>query len=228
MAFRKKFQYILELEPDLLLIQECENEEKLKGALDNVGYNQFLWFGKNVNKGLAAISFNTTKIEIMEDFNHEFEFIVPVHMKIDDRRINLFHIWTMPHQTDRSKNYVGQIWGAINYYSDYLKEDSLLIGDFNSNAIWDKKYRVGNHSAVVEFLNQNEIHSIYHRNFNINHGDEKDPTLFLLKNKQKPYHMDYCFASASLLSAKTSFEVGEFDDWIKLSDHMPIVIDGLL
>ena len=60
-------------------------------------------------------------------------------LKFNSKEINLFGIWAMPYKSSRAKSYVGQIWRAIHYYSNCLDDDSILIGDFNSNAIWDKK-----------------------------------------------------------------------------------------
>jgi len=227
MAFRKKFEKIVDLQPDLLLLQECEQEPKLKEALKNTAAKQIIWYGKNPHKGTAAISFNDIEIEAAEDHNPEFEFIVPLQLKIQKRKINLFNIWAMPHQIDRKKDYVGQIYGAIQYYADKLKDESILIGDFNSNAIWDKKKKIGNHSDVVANLKEQNIESLYHLINKIKHGEEPNPTLYLLKNKGKPYHMDYCFASQSLISAETTISVGKYIDWIKWSDHMPVIIDHL-
>ena len=228
MAFRKKYESLISMKPDLLVIQECENESKLQKALDQIDYHQIIWYGKNPNKGVAVISFNNIKIELSPDHNPEYEYVIPIKVKVGRRKINLFAIWAMPHKTDRKKNYVGQIWGAINYYKTELKKNSILIGDFNSNAFWDDKYKIGNHSQVVQFLNERKIYSLYHRQENLNHGDEKDPTIYLLKQKTKPYHLDYCFASSKLISEKTTCEIGKHDDWIKLSDHMPVVVKGLM
>ena len=72
---------------------------------------------------------------------------------------------------------------------------------------------------------ERNIKSIYHEKKNIKHGEEKHPTLYLLKDLEKPYHIDYCFASETLVSKKTKLIIGRYKDWIKLSDHMPVIID---
>ena len=56
MAFRKKFEKILELKPDLLVLQEAEHQDKLEKALENKGYHQIIWYGNNKHKGVAIIS----------------------------------------------------------------------------------------------------------------------------------------------------------------------------
>ena len=227
MAFRKKFEPILVQRPDVLLLQECEGEAKLAEALKDAPVNQIIWYGKNPHKGTAAISFHDTQIKLRKDHDPEFEFIVPYISKNKGKRIDLYNIWAMPHQTDRKKDYVGQIYGALHLYGKKLKKDSILMGDFNSNAIWDNKNKIGNHEDIVRILADYGIHSLYHKQNNIAHGKEPDPTLFLLKKQNKPYHMDYCFASQSLISKKTNIAIGAHDDWIKLSDHMPVVVDHL-
>jgi exonuclease III len=227
MAFRKKFQSVLTSDIDIAVIQECENKEKLAQAFEDVAYNDLIWIGNNPNKGVAIISFNNYRVTLNSEYNPEFEYIIPttiVHNKIE---VNLFAIWAMPHKQSPKKGYVGQIWNAINYYEELLQSTSILVGDFNSNQMWDKKRKIGNHSQVVEYLKRNNIVSLYHKFRNIPHGKEKDPTLFLLKNKDKKYHMDYCFASTSLLTEKTTFDVGQHKDWIDKSDHMPIWIENI-
>ncbi len=227
MAFRKKFEPIVEMQPDVLVLQECESKAKLAEALQHTAVNQIHWYGKNPHKGTAAISFKDTQIKVRKDHNPEFEFIVPYLLKKQDKQINLYNIWAMPHQTDRKKDYVGQIYGALNHYNKKLKKESILIGDFNSNAIWDNKNKIGNHADIVRILADYDIHSLYHQQHKIAHGQEPDPTIYLLKNKKKPYHLDYCFTSQSLLSPKTKISVEKYKNWIKLSDHMPVVIEHL-
>ena len=227
MAFRKKYQKVMDLKPDLLVLQECENELKLKDDLSSLNYNQLIWYGKNPNKGVAVIAFNEVNIEFNEDHDESIEYVVPIKLYVKDRDINLSAIWAMPHRESRARSYVVEIWAAINYYSDLFEKDSMLIGDFNSNAIWDHKRKVGNHTELISFLNTKNIYSVYHQLTNSEHGAEKHPTLYLTKNEAKPYHMDYCCASHSLFGEDTTIEIGRYDEWIELSDHMPVIIDHI-
>jgi len=227
MAFRKKFMHVLNDSVDLAVIQECEHKDKLTIALQNIPYNDIIWYGDNPHKGIAVISFNDVYIKRKPNFNPEFQYVLPVDVTVNDQRLTLFAIWTMPHKTERQKRYVGQIWGAIHYYKKAFKEASILIGDFNSNAIWDAEYKIGNHSDVVSFLKVFGISSLYHDLHNEAHGEESEPTIYLLKQKSKPYHLDYCFASSSLVTERTSIDVGAIEDWLMYSDHMPVVVRNL-
>jgi len=127
---------------------------------------------------------------------------------------------------DRGFQYVGQVWKAINFYSDLLNDErTILVGDFNSNTIWDKPRREGNHSTVVDFLERRGIHSTYHKFFNQKQGKEKHNTLFMYRHKDKSYHIDYCFASEDFMQKLQHVEIGKHKDWCKHSDHTPLIVN---
>ncbi len=100
----------------------------------------------------------------------------------------------------------------------------MLIGDFNSNTIWDKPRREGNHSAMVQHLERKDIYSVYHKHFNQTQGQEQHPTLYMYRHKDKPYHLDYCFASLDMIKNLKSVEVGEYEFWKDYSDYVPVMV----
>jgi len=227
MAFRNKYKRIMKLEPDILVVQECENLIKLNDTLKKYNVKEQIWFGNNSNKGIGIFSFGNLKIELKDLFNKDFEYVLPIKVQTESSNFDLYAIWAMPNKFDYSKRYIAQIWRAINYYNQFKTTPSIFIGDFNSNAIWDKDYKIGNHSNVVAKLNYANIQSIYHYKRSIKHGKEEHPTFFLQKNKNKPYHVDYCFLNKNMIFSKTSVEIGKYENWIDLSDHMPIIIDNI-
>ncbi len=224
MAFRKKFERIFALKPDLLFIQECEHPDRLNETIDPSLYNEIHWYGDNPHKGLAVLNFTEFKLHFLKTHNPEFRYILPYQLEINKSAIQLFHIWAMPHENDRAKSYVGQIWQAIQYYS-YSEEATILIGDFNSHVQWDKERKHGNHSDLVNYLADKSIVSAYHLQRNMQAGDEKEDTYFMYKKRDKGYHMDYCFLSTSLLQANFNCRIGKYENWIELSDHLPIILD---
>ena len=100
----------------------------------------------------------------------------------------------------------------------------MLIGDFNSNTIWDRKRRAGNHSNVVKFLEEKGIYSTYHLHHKQVQGKERHPTLYLYRHLDKPYHLDYCFVSADMACNLKSVKIGDHDFWTKYSDHVPVIV----
>jgi exodeoxyribonuclease III len=55
-------------------------------------------------------------------------------------------------------------------------------------------------------------------------GEETKKTYFMYRDGSKAYHIDYFFASKSLLD-KCSLEIGNITDWIDYSDHVPITVE---
>ena len=224
MAFRKKAAFILTYKPDIIIVPECEHPDNLVFPADTPKPKDILWFGKNRNKGLGIFSYSKYRFSVLDNHNEDFKMIIPISVTGGRFNFNLFAIWAN-NPNDPDGQYVTQIWKAINYYDSLLTNQStLLIGDFNSNTIWDRKRRISNHSNVVKLLEGKGILSTYHLHYKQVQGAEEHPTLYLYRHKDKPYHLDYCFASVDLAERLTSVEVGDHGFWTKYSDHVPVMV----
>jgi exodeoxyribonuclease-3 len=223
-AFRKKADSILLERPDILVIQECEHPDKLVFNATTKRPVDILWFGDNRHKGLGIFSYSSYKFQILDQHNPDIKIICPISVTGGQFDFTLIAIWANnPH--DKDGQYVEQVWKAVNHYDQLLDtKQTILTGDFNSNTIWDKPRRTGNHSAVVARLAEKNIYSVYHKQLNQQQGKEKHPTFFLHRNKNKPYHLDYCFASAGLYDKAKKIKIGTYKKWINLSDHIPLTI----
>ena len=182
------------------------------------------WYSDGGKKGLGLFSYTNYKFELLPNFNPEFRYILPFRVTGNGQTFTFFAIWAMNNKEKREARYIRQIWLALKHYNELLGNSTILIGDFNSNKIWDYKDRVGSHSDVVNQLAGKNIHSLYHKHFDIEQGKELNPTFFLQKNKNKPYHIDYCFASADIADRVTEVHIGAYENWIGLSDHSPLII----
>ena len=224
MAFRKKAGLILTHKPDIVIIPECEHPEKLKFNQGTPQPADRLWFGTNLNKGLGIFSYSKYRFQLLETHNPELRMIIPITVTGGETEFTLFAIWAY-NPTDPDGTYVEQIWKAIDHYDDHLTNNQIiLIGDFNSNTIWDKKRRAGNHSNVVRRLEEKGIYSCYHLHHKQVQGKEEHPTLYMYRHKDKPYHIDYCFVSADMAEKINSVEIGDYDFWTKYSDHVPVIV----
>jgi exonuclease III len=224
MAFRKKAGHILAYKPDILIVPECEHPAKLKFNDGIPKPTDVLWFGANQNKGLGIFSYSHFRFKLIKTHNAELKMIIPIAVTGKNYKFTLFAVWAN-NPADPDGQYVEQVWKALQHYDKQLsKKNTILIGDFNSNTIWDRKYRTGNHSHVVTRLSEKGITSSYHLHHKQIQGSEEHPTLYLYRHKDKPYHLDYCFVSTDLADKILSVEIGDFDFWTKYSDHVPVIV----
>jgi exodeoxyribonuclease III len=224
MAFRKKAEFILIHKPDILIVPECECPDKLLFNENLPKPTDMLWFGTNQNKGLGIFSYSDSRFKLLDSHNPEFKMIIPIDVKGGQYDFTLYAIWAN-NPGDPDGHYIEQVWKAIKHYDKNLtNKKTMLVGDFNSNTIWDRKHRESNHSNVVQYLEGKGIFSTYHLYHKQSQGKEAHPTLYMYRHKDKPYHIDYCFVSADLAERIQSVEIGEYEFWMRYSDHVPVIV----
>ena len=224
MAFRKKAALLLAHRPDIVIVPECEHPSKLKFDPSIPQPTDMLWFGSNSNKGLGIFSYSHFRFKLKRTHNPDLKMIIPVAVTGGAEDFTLYAVWAN-NPADPDGQYVEQVWKALQHYNRHIRSrQTMLVGDFNSNTIWDRKYRQGNHSHVVEKLAKKGIYSCYHLHHDQQQGKEAHPTFYLYRHLDKPYHLDYCFASKDFTDKIISVEVGEYEQWKTYSDHVPVII----
>jgi exonuclease III len=234
-ALRKKTKFIDQFNADILVIQECEDPERSTKEYTEWAGN-YLWYGETKNKGIGIFAkkenhvenLNWSKEYTQEGFNksnpaltwrsEDLKVFLPC--MVNDE-ITLLGVWTKKNKSEYF-GYIGQFWKYLQIHrKDLSKGKTIVCGDFNSNVFWDKKDSWWNHSDVVQELNDIGLQSLYHLTTGENQGKETKPTFFLHKNELKPYHIDYAFVSSDLI-ADCHIEMGKREDWIDVSDHVPL------
>ena len=223
MAFRNKAHLISPYKPDILVVPECENPGKLKYKDTQCPPRHCAWFGTNPNKGIGIFSYTNFQFKVSDSYNENFKLVVPLFASDGQSEITVFAIWAN-NPGDRDGQYVTQVWKALTYYAPLLDAEKIILaGDFNSNSIWDRPSRTGNHTDVVSKLAEKNIFSTYHQHFRYPQGKEQHPTHYLYRHENKPFHLDYCFVSANMLKHLKTVEIGDFAYWSKFSDHVPVI-----
>jgi len=237
-GLRNKLANIDALDADLFVIQECENPEfQSKSYRDWAG--NYLWIGTDKNKGIGVFPKNGNTVSALEwnrSFKIEsFKHAHPYHeWKTTDLKLflpfrvndsfNVLGVWTKGARGE-TFSYIGQFWKYLQIHRDDLTADeTVIIGDFNSNNIWDKSDRWWNHSAVVSELEDLGIYSLYHYLNDEAQGLESMPTFYLYRNHEKAYHIDYAFISKRLIT-DCYLEIGRIEDWLSVSDHLPLILE---
>ena len=210
--FREKFRDIHTLDADIYVIQECENPAEST----NVEYKKFaqnyLWIGEHKNKGLGV--FAKSGISLTENDWPKYCLRNFLSIRVNEA-FDLVAVWAC-------KPYIEEyyIYQSINI-SNYNK-NTIIIGDFNSNAIWDKKHCTRTHSAIVQQLDKIGLCSAYHYQTNEAQGNELTPTFYLYRHPDKGYHIDHCFISSKNLR---NYCILQSVDWLEKSDHIPILLE---
>jgi exonuclease III len=237
-ALRKKIEPLDELGADIYVIQECEDPGLSTNQLKSWA-SDYLWIGKNKNKGLGIFSKNGISLQklnwtgsfelkiknvehrqlIWEDSS--LELFLPC---LIDGKLPLLGVWTKQGDTVNFQ-YIGQFWLYWQiHHSNLLNENQIICGDFNSNSIWDESDRLWNHTDVVQQLAKHDLHSVYHILNDESQGKESKPTFHLHRNVNKPYHIDYIFTKTKIIE-NSSLKVHKLEKWLEYSDHLPLEFD---
>ena len=212
---KRKFKLIESHSPEIIFIQECE-----KLPLNYFPKYKYLWAGKNEKKGMAVmIKGQNAKID--EIHNENLIYFLPVNSEYG----NILGVWAYNHRAEKKygSKFNGETSNAIAYYSDFLNQDKtfLIAGDFNNSVIWDKKNTLKSFDSSIRELEMKGFVSSYHSKYCDAFGEESGRTFFHTKKQSLSYHIDYIFTKKQIIS----FNLGLFEDWIKYSDHVPLICE---
>lgn len=237
-ALRNKVDSLNHLNADILVIQECEDPSKSTHQYQDWA-GDYLWVGTSKNKGIGVFPKNGYTVEHLKwdgEFKIESLRSQSPSLKWKTSELELFlpftinntfialGVWTKGKDSN-AFGYMGQFWKYLQIHGEELsKGNTFILGDFNSNTIWDKQDRWWSHTDVVNELDTLGLESLYHIQQDEEQGKESQPTFFLHRHLHKPYHIDYAFVSKNL-SSSCFLEVGKQIDWLVVSDHMPLVIN---
>lgn len=199
MALARKAPSLLALNPDIAVIQECS-----KNSVDVLQSHGFsgLWFGANLNKGLAVCSDRFTLQATDKLFG---KWVVPVRVRgaVD---FNLLAVWACPVGTRRADNYIGQVYRFLAEQSGWFDDIPVVVaGDFNSNSQWDEERPGRNHTEVVRLFGGHGLISAYHAHHGEKQGAETRHTSYLYRHQDKPFHIDYAPVARSSKASAASF-----------------------
>ena len=209
-----KLALLATLNPTVAVVQECSRFEDAGGSR--------LWSGDNARQGIGVICAAPYSVERLPQRDVP-RYVVPFHVG-GPQSFLLFAVWAKAHPVHP---YVQGVIRAVEAYRDLITAyPTVLVGDFNSNSIWNRK-RPGarDHGALVNILGDLGIVSAYHAFHAEEQGSESRPTFYFRWQRKPTYHIDYCFIPRSWLSSVQAVEVGTYAGWAKASDHRPVAVD---
>jgi exodeoxyribonuclease-3 len=223
MALRKKQTALASLRPDISVLQEVSKA-------DASALMESCWVGNNLTKGIAVVGSNGFRVRVHQAYDPRIEFIVPIEVT-GPAEFLLLAVWVMH---NRAVNRIQenpnrwQMLQALEVYESLLRSQRCVVaGDFNNAVRWDGPRKASNHSLAVEKLSNLGLVSAYHTRSVTSQGKEPDPTLFWMRHRDSPYHIDYIWLPAAWVAGLKAVEVGEFSTWVQsgLSDHVPLTVE---
>ena len=229
----RKLSDLATLAADIAVVPECPRIEERPGAS--------LWWGSRgmkgsragtrskpataarPAKGLAVFATPPWRVHRAPAPRGLPRYALPVQVSGPESFL-LLAVWAMPHPTIP---YVRGMHRAVRACRSLMQaQPTVLLGDFNSNAIWDAEHPADrSHSALVGYLGERGLASAYHSRYAEAQGRETRPTFFLYRHQRRPYHIDYCFLPTTWLPRIRAVTVGDHRAWASKSDHMPLSVD---
>ncbi|MEP6781386.1 MAG: endonuclease/exonuclease/phosphatase family protein [Gemmatimonadaceae bacterium] len=211
-SYEKKGVLLEAFGADIIVLQEC--------AKPPVESESMLWFGDNPRQGILIVVANSYTLRALPTEPDIPKFVIPIEVR-GPENFTLFAVWSKGRQKYR---YVMGIVRAMEAYRALVETGpTIVIGDFNSNAIFDHYHpKTLNHSALIRLLESLGLVSSYHEFFGEEQGAESRPTCYLLWKQERPYHIDYCFVPKAWMARVRRVEVGDYQSWKQYSDHRPL------
>ena len=180
-----------------------------------------LWVGPNPNNGLAVVPGDGYEVGLGPMARGAPWSIVPLVMS-RPVQMHLLMVWTR-----QEHDYVRGLNRALSRYARFLlAAPSVVLGDFNANAIWDNARRPTDFSRVASrLMDQFGLVSAYHARTGEAFGSESEATHYFWRRRTRPFHIDYCFVPLHWVGGLRSVTILDRPPWDTLSDHRPLVID---
>jgi exonuclease III len=209
-----KLAYIASLKSDIAVLQELSNSSQDPPP-------ELFWIGDSPRQGVGVIAGDGYYLEIRPQRSDVPKWAVPLEVR-GPANFNLLAVWTR-----KEGRYIEGLHQAVEVYRDWLRSGpSIIIGDFNSNSIWDHEHHAASHTMLVQRLaDEFGLVSSYHHFVREAHGAEQQATFYYRWQQTSPFHIDYCFVPEAWADRITQVEVGSYDSCATLSDHRPLVVD---
>lgn len=226
---RTKLPVILTEKADVYCFQETETPEKWFAKYESE-FHSPIYINDNKNKGICVLARKNTCFETVkwsdlftqcyygEIRDKTMKYFLPFKI---NHKYTIVNCWCHKNNSEHFA-YKGQLWKYLIENSHNVDINTVFIGDFNDNAIWDDEDCWWNMTNNNTTLNQHGLYSSYHLFSKESFGKESEPTFFLYRHEDRPYHIDYAYAAPQ---NQLNFKILNQDVFLKYSDHLPIMLE---
>jgi hypothetical protein len=181
-----------------------------------------LWIGANPRQGVSVISGEGFPLTLLPRSAEAGLYALPVRVG-GASPFNLIAVWAQR----IGDSYVLSVQRILDAYQQLIAAGpTVLLGDLNAGAPWDRKRPSPKNYAHLEArLAELGLVSAYHAHFGEIPGQETRATYYFQWHRERPFHIDYCFVPREWMPHVSRVQVGDFDSWSAWSDHRPLVVD---
>lgn len=216
-GFPRKAEAVAPLRPDVLVSQEVGRLDQVL-VFDGTDQPTFIHRISRTPEGQTAIavfSYTDTKLESVDHADPMYPF-QRFRAERDGLSFQVVAVWT------ETPDYKQAIEGARRFREWIQQAPTVIMGDFNDSAA----YRTTNWPELMEAMSPLGVASAYHAFTGEHFGRASKPTYFHHGRADAfSSHIDYCFIPLDWVPRVTAVTVGDHDEWGRLSDHMPLVVD---
>ncbi|MEP4076401.1 endonuclease/exonuclease/phosphatase family protein [Haloferula sp.] len=216
-GFQSKAQEAFRGNPDVVVLPESPRDFVRDGWA-------WGWAGRNRNSGIGIGISNALHRTDLRRICTQREWFSIVELDLPEPTV-VVGVWACYSASPRKRE-----MGPTNSSLPALIKEigdrrAIVAGDFNNGSYWDQEGRADNFQNTVNALRDAGLVSAYHQFHEKEFGAEADPTFYSKRQETSPHHIDYCFIPEDWCERLDSVEVGRYQDWISLSDHMPLTIN---
>jgi len=164
----RKLQPLLDLAPDIAVVQECEKSLQVPDGFT------YKWTGVFPHRGLGVLARDPQMRTLAYD--EEWTFFLPV--ELPSLRVNLLATWAFKHRAKSlGDGRIGTCLPVIDSMAGWLAQpSSIMAGDFNHHPRWDTPCGRNNFRDVCSSLSSLGLKSAYHTATGEAHGAELQST----------------------------------------------------
>src|SRR5262245_33237528 len=92
MAFHRKYDALLALEPDVAVIPECANPGLIERSAPQFKPTSMVWVGDWRHKGLGVFTFKAFSAVEQPNYRADIPYVAPIRI-VDPTSFNLLGVW---------------------------------------------------------------------------------------------------------------------------------------
>ena len=219
-AFFGKAQHVASFRPDVLAVQEVETiDDVLVFAGDCQPTFRDRIANPSSRRAIGVFSYTDTRLAPV-DADGPLHGFRRYEAQNGNLTFQVVAVW--PWATKSRETSYKQCHEGLRCHAEWIsKRPTVILGDFNDNA----SYGSGNWQQLLELLQPLGLVSAYHKYFSEDFGAETRKTYFHQGKQAAAFHLDYCFIPAAWVPQIKKVEVGSYDEWHHISDHVPVIAD---